>query len=47
MRFKGFRNSKLLTSKLRSNDEEQVRFKGFRNSKLLSILKERKKTDEF
>lgn len=47
MRFKRFRNSKLLTSKLRNNDEEQIRFKGFRNPKLLSILKERKKTDEF
>lgn len=40
MRFKGFRNSKLLTSKLKSNDEEQVRFKGFYNLKLLkSILR--------
>ena len=24
MRFKGFRNSKLLTSKLRNNDEEEI-----------------------
>lgn len=47
MRFKGFHNSKLLTSKLRNNDEEQIRFKGLRNPKLLSILKERKKADEF
>lgn len=47
MRFKGFRNPKLLTSKLKNNDEEQIRFKRFRNPKLLSILKERKKADEF
>ena len=47
MRFKGFRNSKLLTSKLRNDDGEEIRFKGFRNLKLLSILKERKKADGF
>ena len=47
MCFKRFRNSKLLTSKLRNDDGEEIRFKGFRNPKLLSILKERKKADEF
>lgn len=37
MRFKGFRNSKLLTSKLRNDDGEEIRFKGFHNLKLLTL----------